>query len=105
MKYLFVACMLSMSLLSGCAGGFRSDDQYQSYVASLHLSDMNVERAAQRLATDRFECSASTDSRLHALPSTYCKKNISGSLTLIVWLTPIVGDRCKVEASRSFVFA
>jgi hypothetical protein len=105
MKYLLVLSMLPLSLLMGCVGGFRSDDQYQAYVSNLHLSDMSVEQAVERLSEDRFQCSANSDNRLHALPSTYCRKIISGSLTLVVWLSPAAADRCKVEVSRSFVFA
>lgn len=105
MKYLLLLSMSSLFLLTGCAGGFRSDDEYQAYISSLHLSDMSAEKAAARLSEDRFECSSNTDSRLHELPSTYCRKFIGGSLTLIVWLSPTMTDHCKVEASRSFVFA
>lgn len=102
-----LATLLSILVLPGCAGGFRSDDQYQAYISGLKLSETSAELAAQRLQHDQFACFPNSDPRLHSLPSTYCAKHISGSLTLIVWLSPILGDdnRCNVEASRSFVFA
>jgi hypothetical protein len=105
MKYFLFLFVLSMFLLAGCAGGFRSDDEYQAYISSLHLSDMSVEKAAARLSEDRFECSSNTDSRLHELPSTYCRKNISGTYALVVWLSPAAADHCKVEAYQSIVAA
>src|SRR3978361_592518 len=83
-----VIATILLGVLSGCAGGFRSEANFQNYVRNLHLNEMTVETAATRLAQDGFKCMPNTKATGHAVPSTYCYKSWRSTPTYQIWIQP-----------------
>ena len=105
MRIAIIVAAMAVASCAGVAGGFKDDTAFQAYVDGLHLSDMSVRSAADKLSAERFNCAASTLPRSPS-GSIDCIKGI-GSQSLMVQLIPITdsSNRCRVVASRTIVVA
>ena len=105
MRITIIVAAIIVASCAGTVGGFKDGAAFQAYVDSLHLSDMSIRSAADKLSAEHFNCAASTLPRSPS-GSIDCIKGI-GSQSLMVQLMPIAdsSDRCRVVASRTLVFA
>src|SRR5512146_2600062 len=98
--------MLLATALAGCAGGFspfKTDQQFQTYIDSLHLSSLSVPEASSTLAASGFSCQPSPQKVGHTL----CIRSAGRSQSQVVDLAPVpdAPSACIVVAFLAWVYA
>jgi len=96
-----ITSALAMTLLlAACAGSrWLSDQQFQDYVASLHLAEMSLANASAKLVSEGFMC----EPRGEQVSCTRPLHTRYGSESPQVILTASTDSTVKVESSMTIV--